>query len=58
MTTWQPILLSRVTRPNSEKITTYLDSGGYTALRKALAIGAEAVMAEVKKAGLVGRGGG
>ena len=35
----------------------YEAAGGYTGLRKALALGAEAVLAEVKAAGLVGRGG-
>ncbi len=57
MTTWTPVLLSRVNRPNSEKITTYLDSGGYTALRKALAMSPADVIAEVKASGLRGRGG-
>jgi NADH-quinone oxidoreductase subunit F len=35
----------------------YEAAGGYVGLRKALALGAEAVMAEVQAAGLVGRGG-
>ena len=28
MTQWTPVLLSRVTQPNSEKITTYLTERG------------------------------
>ena len=36
MATWKPVLLANVNRPNSEKITTYLEHGGYEALRKAL----------------------
>ncbi len=51
------MLLSRVTKPNSEKITTYLQSGGYEALRKALTMSPEQVIAEVKASGLRGRGG-
>lgn len=57
MIPWTPVLLSRVTRPNSEKITTYLQSGGYEGLRKALTMTPEQVIAEVKASGLRGRGG-
>lgn len=35
----------------------YLQRGGYAALRKALKMGSEAIIAEVKESGLVGRGG-
>jgi len=35
----------------------YVAAGGYAGLRQALALGPEAVIAEVKSAGLVGRGG-
>jgi len=35
----------------------YLENGGYTGLRKALSMAPQAVIAEVKKSGLVGRGG-
>jgi NADH-quinone oxidoreductase subunit F len=54
---WTPILLSRVTEPNSEKIGSYLRTGGYEALRKALTMSPEAIIAEVKASGLRGRGG-
>jgi NADH-quinone oxidoreductase subunit F len=57
MTTWEPILLANVLRPNSERITTYMDHGGYEALRKALSMSPEAIIAEVKASGLRGRGG-
>lgn len=35
----------------------YMDGGGYTGLRRALGMGPQEVIAEVKAAGLVGRGG-
>jgi NADH-quinone oxidoreductase subunit F len=50
-------LLANVNRPNAEKITRYLEHGGYEALRKALAMTPEALIAEVKLSGLRGRGG-
>jgi NADH-quinone oxidoreductase subunit F len=56
-TPWTPILLSRVTEPNSEKIGSYLRTGGYEALRQTLALSPEAIIAEVKASGLRGRGG-
>jgi NADH-quinone oxidoreductase subunit F len=54
---WAPILLSRVGEPNSEKIGSYLRTGGYEALRKALTMAPEDIIAEVKASGLRGRGG-
>jgi NADH-quinone oxidoreductase subunit F len=57
MSAWQPILLANVNRPNAEKITTYLNNGGYQALRKAMTMAPEAITAEVKASGLRGRGG-
>ena len=57
MIQWTPVLLSRVTQPNSEKITSYLQSGGYEGLRKTLTMSPEQVIAEVKASGLRGRGG-
>jgi len=49
--------LANVNRPNSEKIGTYLSHGGYEALRKALRMPPEDIIAEVKASGLRGRGG-
>ena len=57
MTAWQPVLLANVNQPNSEKIKTYLGRGGYEALRKALQMSPEQVIAKVKASGLRGRGG-
>lgn len=57
MAEWTPVLLANVERPNSEKIGVYLAHGGYEALRKALTMPPEAVIAEVKASGLRGRGG-
>lgn len=57
MAHWEPVLLANVDRPNSEKIDTYLKHGGYKALRKALSMTPESVIAEVKASGLRGRGG-
>lgn len=57
MTAWKPILLANVNRPNSERISTYLAHDGYEALRKALTMPPDAIIAEVKASGLRGRGG-
>jgi NADH-quinone oxidoreductase subunit F len=57
MTPWQPILLANVNLPNSEKIATYLNRGGYDALRKALTMTPDEIIQEVKASGLRGRGG-
>jgi NADH-quinone oxidoreductase subunit F len=53
----EPILLRAKGRKDSRSITTYLANGGYTALKKALAMPPEQVIAEVKDSGLRGRGG-
>ncbi|MFH1874834.1 MAG: NADH-ubiquinone oxidoreductase-F iron-sulfur binding region domain-containing protein [Pseudomonadota bacterium] len=45
-------------RINPDNIEDYLADGGYAALTKALAMKPEAIIDEVKKAGLRGRGGG
>lgn len=57
VTGWTPVLLSRVGEPNSEKIGAYLRTGGYEALRKALTLSPDEIIAEVKASGLRGRGG-
>jgi NADH-quinone oxidoreductase subunit F len=57
MTTWNPVLLANVHRPNSEKITTYLAHGGYGGMRKAFTMTPDQIIAEVKSSGLRGRGG-
>ena len=51
------VLLSRIGVVDPLSIDDYISNNGYTALRKAFAIGAENVIAEVSASGLVGRGG-
>lgn len=53
----QRIIRNYVDRPNSYTIGSYLSSGGYSALRKALGMAPEKVTDAVKKSGLRGRGG-
>ncbi len=43
--------------PNSRALQTYVDKGGYAALKKALAMQPEQIIDEVKASGLRGRGG-
>ncbi|MFI7382113.1 NADH-ubiquinone oxidoreductase-F iron-sulfur binding region domain-containing protein [Streptomyces sp. NPDC049813] len=51
------VLLKRVGRVDPASLDDYRAAGGYTALRRAFAIGPAAVIREVTEAGLVGRGG-
>ncbi len=51
------IVLSGCGKVNPESIESYIENGGYRSLKKALEIGADAVIEEVKKSGLRGRGG-
>ncbi|MFZ9166266.1 MAG: complex I 51 kDa subunit family protein, partial [Ilumatobacteraceae bacterium] len=51
------VLLSRIGNTDPLSIDDYISNNGFTALRKAFAIGAEQVIAEVTASGLVGRGG-
>ncbi len=51
------IVLSGCGKVNPESIDSYIKNGGYNALRKALEIGADGVIEEIKKSGLRGRGG-
>ena len=53
----QRIIRNYVDRPDSYTIGSYLSSGGYSALRKALGMAPEEVTDAVKKSGLRGRGG-
>ena len=54
---FEPILTRNVGVPNSERIAVYLERGGYTALRKALQMSPDELIALVKASGLRGRGG-
>lgn len=51
------IILSRCGKIDPENIDEYIAIGGYSALKKALKIGRKAVIEEIKKSGLRGRGG-
>jgi NADH-quinone oxidoreductase subunit F len=57
MDSFEPILTRNVGIPNSERIAVYLERGGYTALRQALHMSPDELIALVKDAGLRGRGG-
>ncbi len=53
----QRIIRNYVDRPDSHAIESYLSSGGYSALKKALGMAPAEVTNAVKKSGLRGRGG-
>jgi NADH-quinone oxidoreductase subunit F len=53
----EPILLAARGIEGSRNLSSYLDRGGYQGLRKALELEASAVVEEVKKSGVRGRGG-
>jgi NADH-quinone oxidoreductase subunit F len=53
----QAMLSQRFGKPQSHTLASYVADGGYTASRKALAMTPEAVVDEVKRSGLRGRGG-
>ena len=54
---FEPILTRNVGIPNSERITVYLERGGYSALRQAVQTPPAELIALVKASGLRGRGG-
>lgn len=56
-THFQPVLLSRMNRPNGAALESYQADGGYTALRKALTMTQAQLIDLVKASGLRGRGG-
>jgi NADH-quinone oxidoreductase subunit F len=51
------IITSRFDRADGYTLQGYLDTGGYQSIRRALELGPEQVMDEVKQASLLGRGG-
>ncbi len=51
------VVLSGCGKVNPESIDSYIENGGYIALKKALALGSESIIDEIKKSGLRGRGG-
>jgi NADH-quinone oxidoreductase subunit F len=55
---FEPLLTRNMSRPDSRRIDTYLAAGGYQGLRRVLKeVAPEAMVEEVKKSGLRGRGG-
>ncbi len=54
---FEPVLLRRRGKPNSQKLETYLADGGMTGLRRALGMPREEVIKEVMESNLRGRGG-
>ncbi|MDO4245163.1 MAG: NADH-quinone oxidoreductase subunit NuoF [Deinococcus sp.] len=54
---FKPTLYARVGQPECWTLQSYLADGGYQAVRRAFAMGPDAVIEEVKKSGLRGRGG-
>lgn len=51
------IVLSGCGKIDPESIDSYIENGGYEALKKALKLGSEGIIEEIKKSGLRGRGG-
>lgn len=51
------IVLSGCGKVNPESIDSYIANGGYNALKKALELGADGIIEEIKVSGLRGRGG-
>ncbi len=51
------IVLSGCGKIDPESIDSYIENGGYTALKKALTMGADKIIEEIKISGLRGRGG-
>ena len=51
------IVLSGCGKIDPESIESYIENGGYEALKKALELGSDGIIEEIKKSGLRGRGG-
>ncbi len=51
------IVLSGCGKIDPESIESYIENGGYSALKKALELGSDGIIEEIKKSGLRGRGG-
>lgn len=54
---FEPVLLKNINTPDSFKIDAYLNTGGYTALKKALEMSPDSIIQMMKDSGLRGRGG-
>jgi NADH-quinone oxidoreductase subunit F len=57
MAQFEPVLTTYVKEPGSYTLDFYVQHGGYQALRKAVTMAPEAIVDELKKSGLRGRGG-
>jgi NADH-quinone oxidoreductase subunit F len=57
MPTFEPVLLKRISKPDSTSLGGYRADGGYAALQKALGMAPDDVTKIVKDSGLRGRGG-
>jgi NADH-quinone oxidoreductase subunit F len=57
MAQFEPVLTRYVKEPGSYTLDFYVQHGGYEAMRKAVAMTPEAIIDELKKSGLRGRGG-
>lgn len=57
MAKFEPALLARIKKPDSQSLAGYLADGGYEAFKKALAMSPADVTDVVKRSGLRGRGG-
>src|SRR5438093_13432875 len=57
MPQFEPILLARVGKPDSQSLETYRRDGGYRGFQKALGMAPVDVVETVKSSGLRGRGG-
>jgi len=54
---FEPVILKNINIPDSFKLSAYINSGGYQALKKALEMTPDALIQMVKDSGLRGRGG-
>jgi NADH-quinone oxidoreductase subunit F len=57
MPTFEPVLLARISKPDSTSLGSYRADGGYGAFTKCLGEAPETIIETVKSAGLRGRGG-
>lgn len=57
MSTFEPVLTRNIHLPDSTSLSVYRQQGGYVALERALQMDPAAVVEEVKRSGLRGRGG-
>src|SRR3989304_1139971 len=54
---FEPVILKNINTPDSHKLSAYINSGGYQALKKTLEMTPDTLIQLVKDSGLRGRGG-